>query len=436
MLTTASSLPAEGLEAGSEEELSGDAPWAAAVRTTLQVLDPPVSAEELCRRLCVVGLEIFGSTSARAYLRDPETGALACVARAHRRGRLAPRPSDLRAAELEAAFGSLASGAMLLEEDALDASAFAPLARCMGVRWLLVLPLRLDGRLLGFAVAGAGAGSAVGVSGTEGANGDGIPPPARRIATEVARIASLAVGSARLRAEMTRLEHQRCEVLSMVSHELRSPLHVILGWESLLREGDLGELSDEQEDAVARIGRNARQLADVIENTLGAGRIAAGQLPIGIGEVRLIDIVAQVLQEAAALRGDPRLCLVRDVPEDLPPLLTDREKLRVILRNLVGNALKFTDEGEVRVAARAKGDGVEITVSDTGIGIAPDMLDAIFGEFRQAPAPNDRIRGGVGLGLYIVRRMLEKLGGTISVESQLGSGSTFHFTLPASPLAN
>jgi len=142
MLTTASSLPAEGLEAGSEEELSGDAPWAAAVRTTLQVLDPPVSAEELCRRLCVVGLEIFGSTSARAYLRDPETGALACVARAHRRGRLAPRPSDLRAAELEAAFGSLASGAMLLEEDALDASAFAPLARCMGVRWLLVLPLR------------------------------------------------------------------------------------------------------------------------------------------------------------------------------------------------------------------------------------------------------------------------------------------------------
>lgn len=420
MLTTASLLPAERLDAGSEEEPSGDAPsLAAAVRTTLEALEPPVSAEELCRRLCVVCLEVFATTSARAYLRDPEKRTLACVARASRRGRLAPRPGRAGAAEAEAAFESLASGATLLRTDDLEASVFAPLASAMGVLWLLVLPLRLDGRLLGFAVAGA--------------DGEKPAPYARRVATEIARIASLAVGSARLRAEMTRLEHQRCEVLSMVSHELRSPLHVILGWESLLREGDLGELSSEQEDAVARIGRNARQLADVIENTLGAGRIAAGQLPVAVTEVRLHAVVAQVLQEAAALRGDPRLCLVREVPHDLPPLLTDREKLRVILRNLVGNAIKFTDEGEVRVTAQAKPEGVEIAVADTGVGIAPGMLDGIFDEFRQAPASDDRLRGGVGLGLYIVRRTLEKLGGTISVESTLGRGSTFRFTLPRAP---
>jgi signal transduction histidine kinase len=296
------------------------------------------------------------------------------------------------------------------------AGALAALASRMRVDRLIAAPLRYEGQLIGLLLAGS----------------DGTPPDGdvQRVASEASRIASLAIGGARLRAEVARLERRRLEILSIVSHELRSPLHVVLGWENLLREGDLGELEPEQYDAVLRIGRNARQLADIVENTLGAGRLVASQLPVGIVEVDPHEVVTQVLYELSALYGDGAVRVVREVPDDLPFLLTDREKLKVVLRNLVANAVKFTDSGEVRIGARGQDDGVEFWVADTGVGIPPEKLGAIFDEFYHVPACDGRLRGGVGLGLYIVRSMLEKLGGTIAVESTVGRGSTFRVWVP------
>ena len=135
-------------------------------------------------------------------------------------------------------------------------------------------------------------------------------------------------------------------------------------------------------------------------------------------------------QRFRALPQKADLHLVFDVPANLPPLCTDPLKLTMVLKNLVGNAIKFTDRGQVTVGARADDGRVEITVADTGIGIAPEAVPFIFDAFRQADNSTTRRHGGVGLGLYITRRLLDVLGGTISVDSEVGCGSTFRIALP------
>ena len=159
-------------------------------------------------------------------------------------------------------------------------------------------------------------------------------------------------------------------------------------------------------------------------------RFDAGRLLLDLKEVDLVTLMEELQQETATRILNPGVALEWQVPAAPLVLRTDRAKLKMIVKNLLGNALKFTEQGAIRVEARLAEAGVEIIVSDTGIGIAADALPVIFDMFRQGDQASSPRYGGVGLGLYIVRRLLDLLGGTISVESTLGQGSTFRVWIP------
>ncbi len=257
-----------------------------------------------------------------------------------------------------------------------------------------------------------------------------------RIARGIAQMASLALENARLVEELGRANRLKSEFVATISHELRTPLNVIIGYNDLLLAGEFGALSQQQADIVRRSDANARQLLDLINATLDLSRLEAGRLPLEIQDTDVHVLAREVEADTHPLRKNkPAVYLQWLVAPDLPLLRTDPVKLKVVLKNLISNAVKFTDHGTVAVRARAHKGGVELSVEDSGIGIAPDALDIIFEPFRQAESPMTRRHGGAGLGLYIVRRLLDVLGGTIAVESEPGRGSTFRVWLPANPPA-
>ncbi|HEU0113667.1 MAG TPA: ATP-binding protein, partial [Thermomicrobiales bacterium] len=194
----------------------------------------------------------------------------------------------------------------------------------------------------------------------------------------------------------------------------------------------------DQTDDVAAIERGARRLLELINDVLDLSRIEAGQLHLEPEVVDLAAIVEQTLADVRLQAAAKRLSLVVSLPADLPPLRADPVRLRQILLNLVGNAVKFTAEGGVTVSARPTAAGIAVTVADTGIGIAPEALPHIFDEFRQADGSMTRRYGGSGLGLAIANRLVRLHQGEIAVESAPGAGSIFTVALPChagAPLA-
>ena len=234
-------------------------------------------------------------------------------------------------------------------------------------------------------------------------------------------------------AQLERANRIRSDFVATMSHELRTPLHVILGYADLLRGGEFGELNEEQAETVDRLLRRAHELHELVANTLDVSRIDAGGADLHLVEIAVGTLVAEAVAECARRPATDAPELVVDVPADLPKLVGDATKIKVVLKNLVGNALKFTERGRVTVAARLDGPGISFDVIDTGIGVDPAILPEMFEAFRQAdPSPSRRF-GGVGLGLYIVRRLLDLVGGRISVESRPGEGSRFTAWIPLAP---
>jgi signal transduction histidine kinase len=255
-----------------------------------------------------------------------------------------------------------------------------------------------------------------------------------RIARGIAQTASMALANARLIEELEGANRLKSDFLASISHELRTPLNHIIGYNDLLLEGDFGELNEEQTEAVRGVYRASRELLDMIEATLDLTRIEARRVPLQVREVSVRNLVED-LATHATLISKPGVHLHWSVEPDLPALYTDPVKLRMVLQNLIANALKFTAEGQVRLEARADDDGVEFAVTDTGIGIPAGEQAFVFEPFRKAHgAINDY--AGVGLGLYIARRLLDLLGGTVSLESELGHGSCFRVRLPRAVVTN
>ena len=221
----------------------------------------------------------------------------------------------------------------------------------------------------------------------------------------------------------------KSEFLATMSHELRTPLSVILGYGSLLVEGMLGSLSEEQSHSLRRINNSARELLDLITAILDVSRLEAGRLPTEIQRVEVPTLLEEIKAETEAERERVDLIYTWTMQGELPPLYTDPSKLKIVLKNLIRNAVKFTEEGSVTVEAQGLCGGVEVSVSDTGIGIPAEALELIFEPFRQVGLTLSE-RRGIGLGLHIVKRLLALLGGTIRVESKLGSGSTFRVWVP------
>jgi PAS domain S-box-containing protein len=243
------------------------------------------------------------------------------------------------------------------------------------------------------------------------------------------REAELALRQAKDAAEAA--NRAKSEFLATMSHELRTSLSVILGYSDLMAEGEFGSVTDKQSETLERIRRNALELNELIASVLDLSRIEAGRLPVDVKEVQIPTVLEELKAETQEVYQRSRLHFGWEREAGLVPIRTDPEKLKVVLRNLIGNAVKFTPQGSITVKASPKRGGVEVSVTDTGVGIPSDAVADIFEPFRQVDSSATRQYGGAGLGLHIVKRLLELLGGNIAVESEVGRGSTFRVWLPS-----
>jgi signal transduction histidine kinase len=261
-------------------------------------------------------------------------------------------------------------------------------------------------------------------------------PQQERIGRGIAQLASMALANARLVEELGRANRLRSEFVATMSHELRTPLNVICGYNELLLDGVFGAVTAEQTETLERVGKSARELLDLINATLDMSRLESGRLPVNRQDVWVPDLMREIESETVSPKDKPGLRLSWHVPSQLPYVSTDPFKLKMVLKNLISNAIKFTEQGRVTIAVTS-GDGqVEFSVADTGIGIPAEAQAVIFEPFRQVDGSLTRRYGGVGLGLYIVRRLLDMLSGSVAVDSEVGGGSTFRVRLPVAPAAS
>jgi signal transduction histidine kinase len=224
--------------------------------------------------------------------------------------------------------------------------------------------------------------------------------------------------------------------LSNASHELRTPIVSVINLARLLLEDDGTPLASEQRRSLGYIQHAAQALNAMVDDLLDLAKIEAGKADVRVAPVRVADLFGTLRgMFRPLLRGDAVTLEIHDPPHDLE-LATDEARLAQILRNLVSNAIKFTERGSVRVTAAHDGDAVLFTVADSGVGIAPEHLERIFQEFEQIPGPLQQRAKGTGLGLPLSRRLAGLLGGSLSVASTVGHGSTFTVRLPVVGASN
>ena len=229
----------------------------------------------------------------------------------------------------------------------------------------------------------------------------------------------------------------KADFLATTSHELRTPLTSIIGFSRLLRDGYVKD-AIEQRDLLADVHRSALHLLSLVDDILDISRIDAGRLEVTPETLDLTALVAEIAALTKVQADEKGLVLVTEVPRDLPPVRADRARMRQILLNMIGNAIKFTEHGEVRVAATTDADGsqIRLDVTDTGIGIPPEQQPLLFEKFRQLDASHTRKHGGAGLGLAISKALIERMGGRIVVRSPgLGHGTTVTVTVPVATTA-
>lgn len=235
----------------------------------------------------------------------------------------------------------------------------------------------------------------------------------------------------RARDELEKASKVKDEFLGFVSHELRTPLNPVIAYALMLQDKLLGEINPEQKKTLEKIVRYSKELLDMINSLLEVTRIQAGRVEVNSHKVALGRFLDD-LKSTYDVPTGKAVALIWDLPSDLPDIRTDSGKLRHIFQNLINNAIKFTEKGSVTVSARScpEAKKVQFQVKDTGIGIPTEALPVIFDMFRQVDGSQGKSSGGIGLGLHIVKRFTEMLGGKIHVESEVGKGSTFTVTLP------
>jgi len=241
------------------------------------------------------------------------------------------------------------------------------------------------------------------------------------------------VAAATLRSLNDRLalaSRAKSEFLANMSHELRTPLNAILGFTEIMLDELYGEVPPTLREPLVDIQTNGRHLLRLINDVLDLSKIEAGRLELGVGEYSVQEIVEVVHASLKSLALEKGLAFTAGVAPDIPPAWGDGRRITQCLMNLAGNALKFTRQGRVDIDVRLDSEWLVYRVSDTGIGIPKDEVENIFAEFRQVDTTITREYGGTGLGLSITKRLVELHGGRIGVESELGKGSRFFFTVP------
>jgi len=232
--------------------------------------------------------------------------------------------------------------------------------------------------------------------------------------------------------EIEQASAAKSQFLANMSHEFRTPLNAILGYTSMLLKGVTGELTPHQRRNLERVDSNAHHLLAIINDILDISRIEAGKMPLTVSRFDLKDLVAEVLSEVEPIISRSRLEVTSEQAADVPPLKTDRQKIKQIVINFLTNAIKFTPQGsvEVRTEYVESRDEIAVSVADTGIGVSLADRDRIFEDFRQADNSPTREYTGAGLGLAICRRLAGMLDGRITLDSEVGRGSTFTLVVP------
>ncbi|MDR1947068.1 MAG: response regulator [Desulfovibrio sp.] len=230
---------------------------------------------------------------------------------------------------------------------------------------------------------------------------------------------------------LNRLNELKDEFLANTSHELRTPINGIIGIVESMIDGATGPLSNEQKYNLAIVSNSGKRLSNMINDILDFTKLKNKEIVLQIKPVDLKTVVDTVMILSKPLIKGKELALVNAIDESLPAINADENRIQQILYNLIGNAVKFTEKGSIRVSAEVVGDQVAVSVADTGIGIPEDKFDRIFESFEQADGSTAREYGGTGLGLSISKKIVELHGGMIRVASKFGEGSKFTFTMPA-----
>jgi len=404
-------------ETAEHEEARIAAALARMGRELIAALDTPGFLD----RLCQVTTEVLGCDSSHTLLWQPEQNAFTPIAG------YGATPEEQEAARVMKVPRALMAG-LLSRLDIDEVTQVGtippdllskPEQERFGVALTLCMALRRGNELIGIQTA---------MSRNRHAP---FTETERRIATGIAQIASLALEHGRMVSALESANRLKSDFVATMSHELRTPINIITGYIDLLLEGAFGMMTPEQVDTLQRVHGSSRELLDLVNTTLDVSRLETGRMEAECRDVDLPRLIDEIDGETRGLQERSTLSFLWKVAPDLR-VRTDPAKLKLVLKNLVGNAIKFTDQGSVTLEAAASDGGVEIIVADTGIGIPSDALPIIFEPFRQADSSNTRRHGGVGLGLYIVRRVLDTLGGSIAVESKVGCGSTFRVHLPTS----
>jgi signal transduction histidine kinase len=399
----------------SRAEADGAQALARAGEELMASVSLPVTLETLCR----LTTELLGCDSSHTLLRRPEDGAFVPIAM---HGEAPEFVEALRVVRLPQA--SLAPLLALLEEKDVSQVMLSErsdlesgLGLQMGYTVILHIALRHGSTLLGIQSACL-------------RTGRGFTAHQERIARGLGHLAAMALDNARLTSELEEASRLKGEFVATISHELRTPLNSILGYTDLLLEGQFGDLAYQQASVLRRVHASAGQLHELISTTLDLSRLQANKVALRLEEVSVSDLLLSVVGEMRELERKREVALLWDVPRDLPSIESDPLKLKVVFKNLIGNAVKFTDAGSISISAAPRGDAIDVAVRDTGIGIPHESLDAVFEPFRQAERSLNRRFAGAGLGLYVVHRLLDVLGGSISVKSTVGRGSVFEVRLP------
>ena len=243
---------------------------------------------------------------------------------------------------------------------------------------------------------------------------------------------AVAVLNARSYEQAREADRLKSEFLASMSHELRTPLNSIIGYSEVMLDGINGELNEDMEEDMRAIYGSGQHLLNIINDILDLAKIEAGKMVIDRQPVDLNNLINEITRAGQILVKDRPVELVVNQEAHLPHAHADSVRLRQIIWNIVSNAVKFTEEGNVTITTGIEDEAlVFVEVADTGIGMAKSDLNVIFEQFRQVDGSSTRRAGGTGLGLNITRHLIHMHGGEISVDSELGVGTTFRFTLPA-----
>jgi signal transduction histidine kinase len=373
-------------------------------------LDTPL----LLDRLCALTTEVLACDASRTYEWDTRASTLVAIAHAG-----AAAPGARSREHVPASVVGELRGELGTDDVACVAGGLAD-RLLPGARTVLATPLRRGERLAGLHVAGRYEARFFTVV-------------ERRIAQGIAQTVSVALANSHLVDELASAHRAKTEFLGTLAHELRTPIDAVVGYAEMA-EGESNDVGGRPE-ALRRVRQAAHDVLHLIEHTLELGRIEAGRDEVRVEAVPLVPFWRELGESSARLPWRPGVALEWGEAPAAAVVHTDPRKLAIIVKNLVSNALKFTERGVVRVRVDVDGHQVIVQVADSGVGIASEEQAGIFEMYRQGSTGRRQV-GGSGLGLHIVKRFVDQLGGRVAVASSLGNGAAFTVTLPVRPLAS